>query len=73
MVPHVLVSLLLLVVLVPLFLASAAAWKAMRPPSAQPRTPVRKAPRTNRRLVRNHASRNVNSLAPKMALPHRAR
>jgi hypothetical protein len=73
MVPHVLVSLLLFVVLVPLFLASAAAWKAMRSPSAQRRTLVRKAPRTNRRLVRKHASRNVNSLAPEMVLPRRAR
>ncbi len=73
MVLHVLVSLLLLVVLVPTFLASAAAWKAMRSPLAQPRTPVRKAPRTNRRFVRKHASRTVNSLAPEMVLPRRAR
>jgi len=73
MVLHVLVCLLLFVVLVPLSLASAAAWKAMRSPLAQPRTPVRKAPRTNRRFVRKHASRTVNSLAPEMVLPRRAR
>ena len=60
---HVLVSLLLLlVVLVPLFAASAEAWKAMKSPSTQPRTRLRKGPRddTKRRLVRKPVLHKVN-------------
>ena len=64
MIALVLLSFVLLVVLVTLFLASAAAWKEMSSPSTQPPTPVRKVPstqpptpvrkvlRTNRRFVR---------------------
>ena len=59
---HVLVSLLLLVVLVPLFAVSAVAWKAMKSPSTQPRTRVRKGPRddTKRRFVHKPILRKVN-------------
>ncbi len=54
---HVLVSLLLMVVLVPLFAASAVASKAMKSPSTQPRARVRKGPRadTKRHFVRKHS------------------
>jgi hypothetical protein len=60
--PHVLVSLLLLVVLVPLFAASAEAWKAMKSPSTQPRTRPKKGPRndTKRRFVRKRVLHKVN-------------
>jgi hypothetical protein len=57
MIPY-LVSLLLLAALVPIFAASAVAWNAMKSPSRQPRTPVRKVPGSNRRFVRKDARVN---------------
>jgi hypothetical protein len=48
---HVLVSLLLLVVLVPLFAASAEAWKAIKSPSTQPRTRLKRDLATTRNAV----------------------
>jgi hypothetical protein len=62
MILHVLVSLLMFVVLFPLFVAMAVAWKELKSPSAPQHTHVRQRPRddTKPRFVRHHVLRNVN-------------
>jgi hypothetical protein len=63
---HLLLSVLLLVILVPLFSALTVAWKELKSPSIQNPTRVAERSRDDarRRFLPMQVSHNLNSLAP---------